>query len=508
MARSSFVPALVAFAFAASAALAEEGMWTFDNFPAAAVQQKYGTAVDQRWLDRVRSAGVRLSSGCSASVVSPEGLVLTNHHCVSDCVQTLSTPQQDLMKTGFSPAARTDEKRCAGMQAEILTTIEDVTPRVTNAGAGKTGLDYVRSRDAEVAAIESAACSGRAATHRCQVVTLYQGGQYRLYTFRKYEDVRLAFAPEFQMAFFGGDPDNFNFPRYDLDFAFLRLYDGDRTAETPAHLRWNASAPRAGDPVFVVGNPGSTNRLMTTEQLESLRDFVLPTQQLMRSELRGRLIRFSQESPENARIAAHELFAIENTYKAIYGQVRALTDARFMAAKRRAEEDLKTRARGSAGLGDPWAEIAKAQADYAALFLPYDFVERRAGSGSQLFGYAKTLVRAAAERAKPNGQRLPEFGDVASAIDAERASGAAPGGGSAGAALPRVLAVEAAGAPDRRCARDPRHPWPGFPREPGPAARRLPPGRPGLAPAAVGRRGGRHRGVGRPDDPVRAGAGS
>jgi hypothetical protein len=399
-------------ALTATPALADEGMWTFDNFPSALVREKYGVAIDQAWLDRVRSSTARLSSGCSASVVSPEGLVLTNHHCVSDCVQVLSSASRDYLAAGFQAAGRGDERRCEGMQAEILTGIADVTERVSRAGQGKTGADYVRARDAEVALLEQSSCAGREATHRCQVVTLYQGGQYRLYTFRKYQDVRLVFAPEFQMAFFGGDPDNFNFPRYDLDFSFLRLYENGRPAATPAHLTWTATAPKAGDPVFVVGNPGTTNRLLTAEQLQSLRDFVLPIQQLQRSELRGRLTRFSQESPERARIAAQDLFGIENSFKATYGQAMALSQPGFIDAKKQADDALKARAVGRPGLGDPWGEIAKAQIDYRALFLPYDLLERRAGMGSELFAYARTLVRGAAERAKPNAERLPEFGEA------------------------------------------------------------------------------------------------
>jgi hypothetical protein len=397
---------------AASPAMADEGMWTFDNFPAAAVRQKYGANIEQAWLDRVRGSGVRLSSGCSASVVSSEGLVLTNHHCVSDCVQVLSSASRDYLTAGFAAAGRDDERRCEGMQAEILVQIDDVTDRVSRAAEGKTGTDYLKARDAEVANLEQSGCSSRQATHRCQVVTLYQGGQYKLYTFRKYQDVRLVFAPEFEMAFFGGDPDNFTFPRYDLDFSFLRVYENGRPAATPTHLGWSPAAPEPGELVFVVGNPGTTNRLMTADQLQSLRDFVLPIQQVQRSELRGRLIRFSQEGAEQARIAGPELFGIENSFKLVYGQITALSRPGFISAKSLADSELMQRTAGRPGLGDPWGEIARAQAAYRSIFLRLDLLERRAGSGSELFAYAKTLVRGAAERAKPNGERLPEFGEA------------------------------------------------------------------------------------------------
>jgi hypothetical protein len=272
--------------------IADEGMWTFDNFPAATVNQKYSTRIDRAWLDRVQRATPRLSTGCSSSVVSRDGLVFTNHHCVRDCVQALSTANNDYIANGFSAATRADEKLCPGMQADILTKISDVTSRVSAATAGKTGQAFVKARDAEIAAVEKEGCAGRETQYRCQVVTLYQGGQFKLYEFRKYSDVRLVFAPEEAMAFFGGDPDNFNFPRYDLDFSFIRLYEDGKPVSTPDHLAWRMTPPKDGEPVFMVGNPGSTQRLLTTEQLETLRDLVQPTTLIQYSERRGRMIRF------------------------------------------------------------------------------------------------------------------------------------------------------------------------------------------------------------------------
>jgi hypothetical protein len=236
-------------------------MWTFDNFPTSRVNAAYGTRIDQAWLDRVRGASVRIP-GCSASNVSPDGLVLTNHHCVVSCIQDLSTAQNDYVKNGWYTRTRAEEKQCPGMTAEILTAITDVTERVNRAGAGRTGADFIKARDAETGRIEQEGC-GADTTVRCQVVSLYRGGQYKLYRYRKYNDVRLAFAPEFQAAFFGGDPDNFSFPRYALDAAFIRMYENGRPVSTPGYMRWNAQAPKAGDPVFVAGNPGSTNRLQT-----------------------------------------------------------------------------------------------------------------------------------------------------------------------------------------------------------------------------------------------------
>ena len=398
-----------------TAALADEGMWTFDNFPSKAVKAKYGVDIDQAWLDNVRGASVRLSSGCSASVVTKDGLVLTNHHCVRDCAQNLSTAKVDYVKEGFSTASREDEKLCPGMQAEILSTISDVTARVSGAAAGKTGQDFVKARDAAIAAIEKEGCAGREKDYRCQVITLYQGGQYKLYTYRKYSDVRLVFAPEQVMAFFGGDPDNFNFPRYDLDCSFVRLYENGKPAATPAHLKWSTAAPKAGDPVFISGNPGSTQRLLTAEQLETIRDVSLPDTLLLLSELRGRLIRFGEESAEHARISNADLFGVENSFKALHGQEEALVDPALLTAKRKFDADLRAKVmkdkKLSAEIGDPWTDTAKVQADRRALYQPYTYMEARAGLLSSLFSYGRAIVRAAQEKAKANGERLPEYTD-------------------------------------------------------------------------------------------------
>ncbi len=408
--------AALSFATAAFApAFADEGMWTFDNFPSAAVKAKYGVDIDQAWLDNVREASVRLSSGCSASVVTKDALVLTNHHCVRDCAQNLSTARVDYVKDGFAAAKREDEKLCPGMQAEILSSITDETARITDAGKGKTGQDFVKARDAEIAAVEKEGCAGKEAVNRCQVITLYQGGQYKLYTYRKYSDVRLVFAPEQQMAFFGGDPDNFNFPRYDLDCSFVRLYENGKPYETPAHLTWRTSAPKDGEPVFIAGNPGSTQRLLTVEQLETLRDLSLPDVLLFLSEIRGRLIRFGEESAEHARISNEDLFGTENSFKALNGEEQALVDPALIAAKRKADSDLRAKVAAdpklSADIGDPWGDIAKVQADRRALYQAYTQMESRAAPFSSLFGYARSIVRGAQERAKANGDRLPEFTD-------------------------------------------------------------------------------------------------
>ena len=350
--------ALLAAAAYAGAATADEGMWTFDNFPSAKVKAAYGVDVTPQWLDKVRNSAVRLSVGCSASVVTGAGLVLTNNHCVADCAQNLSAPGKDLFKTGYQAATRADEKNCPGLQAEILTSIVDVSARMLDAGKGLAGEALVKARTAVSSTIEKDACAADPAKFRCQVVNLYHGGQYKLYKYRKYADVRLVFSPGVQAAFFGGDPDNFNFPRYDLDSAFVRLYENGKPVVTPDHLRWKSAPPKAGEPVFVAGNPGGTDRQLTVSQLETQRALTLPLTVSQASELRGRLIRFGQESAERKRQAGEPLFGLENGYKVFWGRLSALNDPAFMAAKRAEEADLKAKVRAAADklgpdFGDP-----------------------------------------------------------------------------------------------------------------------------------------------------------
>lgn len=392
---------------APSAAKADEGMWTFDNFPIQTVNQKYGTRIDQAWLDRVRNASVRIQ-GCSASFVSNEGLVLTNWHCVVGCAQELSTPQQDFVKNGFMAATREEERRCPGQTAEVLTEIVDVTERVLGAGQGLEGAAFNAARNAEINKIQQEACA-QDPRFNCQVISLYRGGRYSLYKFRKYDDVRLVFAPENQAAFFGGDPDNFNFPRYALDAGFLRAYEDGKPVETPNFLRWNANAPAEGDVTFVAGNPGTTQRLLTMSQLERLRDQQLPVTLIQNSELRGRLLEYSLTGDEPKRVSFDPIFGLENSFKVYYGQQGALTDPAFMARKREEETELRTRVAADPSLvqriGDPWADLERVQATARDLYLPYRQLEQSAGGGSDLFRFARALVRAAKNTNLTDAQR-------------------------------------------------------------------------------------------------------
>ncbi|MEP6982305.1 MAG: S46 family peptidase [Sphingomicrobium sp.] len=385
-----------------SAARADEGMWTIDAFPAAKMRADYGWAPDQAWLDKVRQAAVRLTGGCSASFVSSEGLILTNHHCVAGCAEQNSTAKNNILKAGFVAGTRERELKCAGQQAELVTSIRDVTADVKGAIGAATGEAAVKARNAAIARMESAGCPDKATT-RCQVVTLYGGGQFKLYTYRKYSDVRLVWVPEAQAAQFGGDPDNFNFPRYALDASFLRAYEGGKSAATPAHLQWTARAPVDGEATFVVGNPGSTQRLYTSEQLAMQRELVMPMRVATYSEMRGRLINAMESSPAKNREGHQALEGLENSLKVYIGLKRALDDPQFMGRIAAAEADLKPKS--GKRFGNPWADIARAAEAHRNLYLARYFALPR----DDLFNYAITLVRGAEERAKPDAERLPGY---------------------------------------------------------------------------------------------------
>lgn len=416
---------LALFSGAASLALvsfpaaADEGMWTIDGFPRARMEADYGWAPDQAWLDKARDSAVRLVGGCSASFVSGSGLILTNHHCAASCLFDNSTGEEDLLDRGFVAAGLTDERKCPGQQAEVVTKISDVTADLKRAIGSLSGEALTKARDARIAEIEAANCPDREKT-RCQVVTLFGGGQYKLYTYRKYSDVRLVWAPEDRAATFGGDPDNFNFPRYSLDGAFLRAYENGKPIATPSHLKWNPRAPKEGEATFVVGNPASTARLYTQSQLAFEREVRLPVNIAITSELRGRLIRAMEESPEHEREGLDELNDVGNTLKVLIGRAKALNDPAFTARLAAAEADLKTRSATAAG--DPWSEMSKAVQAYRPLYLAY----RSTVPSGTLYGYAQTLVMAAAERTKPNAERLPGYTESALPLAEKRLLDMAP----------------------------------------------------------------------------------
>jgi hypothetical protein len=411
------LPLMLGLALVATAAHADEGMWTFDNFPSARVKDLYGVEIDADWLERVRLGTVRLS-GCTGSFVSPDGLILTNHHCVSSCLAQNSTRESSLLDTGFIARGRDGELDCPVQIADVLEKLEDVTAKVQAATRGLDERAANERRRQTLTELELACERTSELSHnplKCEAVTLYGGGQFWLYQYRRYDDVRLVLAPEAAIAAFGGDPDNFQFPRWCLDFALLRAYVDGRPASTPQHLTIDFDGPAAGEPVFVAGHPGSTDRQLTVAELKTLRDRQLPPALLRASELRGRYLQFAKTGAEPERIVQDALFGLENNIKVQRKQLDALLDDALFDTKQAAEAKLRQRVSRNralaADIGDPWARVEAAQAAEATRWLPYQFLEGNAGFNSRLARYARQLVRGAAERPKPNADRLREFTD-------------------------------------------------------------------------------------------------
>jgi hypothetical protein len=407
------------FAGAVGLVHADEGMWTFDRFPSAVVAERYGADIDAAWLEHVRRSTVRLA-GCTASFVSTEGLILTNHHCVEGCLAQNSTRERSRIVSGFSAAGRDDELRCGTQVAEVLEATENVTATVADATRGLDDRTANERRRETLTQLEQSCEDASRQTPnplKCQAVTLYDGGEYWLYQYRRYTDVRLVFAPEAAIAAFGGDPDNFQFPRWCLDFALLRAYENGAPAATPEHLRIDFAGPDSGELVFVSGHPGGTDRQLTVAELRALRDRRLPQALLRASELRGRYIQFAKSSAQADRIVRDSLSGLENGIKVQRKELDALLDDALLLAKYDAEAELRLRvARDTelaAAIGDPWARIDAALQTETTRWLPYSYLEQTAGFNSRLFRYARLLVRAAAERPKPNAARLREYTDAA-----------------------------------------------------------------------------------------------
>jgi hypothetical protein len=412
---------LACFASAApqQAVRADEGMWTFDNFPKAAVKQKYGVDIDDAWLGRLQRSITRLEGGCTGSFVSPDGLVLTNHHCARACIGDLSSASENFIENGFNSGTRAGERKCPSGIISVLVGIEDVTAKVNAATASLAAARANEARKQTLSRLESectaAASRGRAGGLACESVTLYQGGQYFLYRYKRYDDVRLVFAPEQSIAAFGGDPDNFNFPRWCLDFSLMRVYENGKPARTPDHLRWRSEGPRAGEPVFLAGHPGSTARLLTTEQLKFQRSVSAPAYIARNSELRGRMIEWAKTGDEPRRIVDETLLGLENGLKVYRGLQSALLDDALMQQKATQERDLRAQVAADPNLSQQsasaWDDVARAQSRYREIYDRYAYLESGTGFTSKLFAYARQLVRGAAERAKPNEQRLREYAD-------------------------------------------------------------------------------------------------
>src|SRR5438132_10677076 len=301
---------------ASSQSSADEGMWLYNAFPKQKVQAKYGFAPTQQWLDHVRLSSVRFNNGGSGSFVSPEGLTFTNHHVGAECIQQLSTGGRDYMKTGFSLKTRAAEAKCPNLELNQLVEIEDVTSKV-NAAVNPV-ISVAEQGQAQRAAMSTIEQDCAKSTGlRCDVVTLYSGQVYNLYKYKKYTDVRLVFAPEFEAAFFGGDPDNFTYPRYDLDITFFRVYENDKPVHLDNYLQWSKAGVKDGDLIFVSGHPGNTDRLKTVAQLEFLKSVDFPSRLANYKRRIAMLQTFSAESAENARIAQEDIFGLQNSQKAI-----------------------------------------------------------------------------------------------------------------------------------------------------------------------------------------------
>jgi len=410
--RARFLPAALLIP---GAVIAAEGMWTLDNLPTSRLQAEYRFAPGREWVDHVMRASARIAGGCSASFVSKDGLVMTNHHCAAACVSQLSTARKNFAADGFLAHGRQDEVRCPEIELNRLERITDVTDRVKGAVAGLDGEAFKLAKNAVEAKLSSACVGTERETARCDVVDLYHGGRYHLYRYHRFQDVRLAWVPEQAIAFFGGDPDNFNFPRYDLDIALLRAYENGKPAQVKDFFPFSKAGAEAGELVLVTGHPGSTQRQLTTSELATFRDIRLIGGLLRLAEERGVLEQYGKLGPEAARIAENDFFRVENSYKAGLGELKALLDPALMKQKEKEESDLRafvaSRPALRAKAGGAWDAIERAQQVYRDIETQHSEIEGARAFAGRYFTYARQLVRGAEERAKPDADRLPEFTD-------------------------------------------------------------------------------------------------
>jgi len=407
-------------------ALADEGMWLYNAFPKDRVKAQYGFLPTHNWLDHVRLSSVRFNNGGSGSFVSADGLAFTNHHVGADCIQKLSKEGSDYMKTGFYAKTRAEEAKCPDLELNVLLGIDDVTPKVKAAAtSGMSTAEGGQAQRAAMSAIEKDCTTSTGL--RCDVVTLYSGEVYNLYKYKKYTDVRLVFSPEFEIAFFGGDPDNFTYPRYDLDATFFRVYENDKPVHLEHHLQWSRGGVQDNELIFVSGHPGNTDRLKTVAQVQILRDVDYPSRLASYKRRIDLLKKFSAESPENERIAREDIFGLENAQKAITGELEGVRDPSAISTKNLAErEQEKKYVEKNPSASNPWEEIANAVKAEREIYNQLIYVERARGFYSSLTGIARNLVRLAAEKAKPNGDRLREYRDSALPSLEQRLFSAAP----------------------------------------------------------------------------------
>lgn len=380
-------------------------MWTFDAPPLEYWKTRYDFDATQDWLDHLRLSSIRLP-GCSASFVSPDGLVMTNHHCARSCVAAVSPEDTDYLQKGFTAASAEDEPKCPGMYVDQLVSIEDVTSRIRAAVTATDAEGQVAQREAAIDELQQSCSAGL----RCQVVAFYNGGMYSLYKYQRYDDLRLVMAPELDAAFYGGDYDNFTYPRYDLDVSFVRVYKDGKPFHPDNYLKWSKAGAVEGEPVFVVGNPGSTGRLLTLAQMEYLRDVTYPARledYQMRLDV---LYALTDKDPAALRQYQNTIFGLENSKKATRGYLDGLEDASIMAKKAAFEHDFRARIDADPALkakyGDAWEQIADAQTELATFAGQARFY---AMSGSTLLSWAVGLVRYARQAELPEAERLAAY---------------------------------------------------------------------------------------------------
>jgi hypothetical protein len=380
-------------------------MWTFEAPPLDYWKARYGFTPSQAWLDHVRLASIRLPN-CSSSFVSSRGLVMTNHHCARECITAVSTPDSNFQALGFVAKTQADERKCPGLYVDQLQAIEDVTGKIQSAVTAKAPATQVAQRNAAISEIEKSC--GEEFT--CQVISYYQGGLYSLFKFKRFDDLRLVMAPEEAISFFGGDPDNFTFPRYDLDLSLMRVYENDKPYEPKDYLKWSKTGPKEGDLVLVTGNPGSTGRLLTVAQMEYLRDVQYPAQLSSYERNLAVLRELAQRDEATRRAVENDIFSLENSKKAVTGYLSGLQDSSTMAKKRAFERDFRRRIAADPKLkaryGTSWDEIAAATREQAALAKKqrwYSF------GGSPLLNAAGGIVRIPEQAKLPDSLRLPQY---------------------------------------------------------------------------------------------------
>ena len=421
------VPVLILIlALAMPFALADEGMWLFNAFPKERVQAHYGFTPTQEWLDHVRMSSVRFNNGGSGSFVSADGLAFTNHHVGADCIQKLSKAGTDYMKTGFYAKSQAEEAKCPDLELNILMAIDDVSAKVKAATtATMSAAEAGQAQRAAMSTIEKDCTTSTGM--RCDIVTLYSGEVFHLYQYKKYTDVRLVFAPEFAAAFFGGDPDNFTYPRYDLDITFFRIYENDKPVHLAHFLKWSKDGVKDGDLIFVSGHPGNTERLKTVAQMQFLKDVDYPSRLANYKRRIALFQKFAAESAENARIAQEDIFGYQNSQKAITGYFGGLLDQAAMSQKNLAEREQEKQYLEKHPQGpNPWEEIANAMKVNREIYKPLLYTDRLRGFNSDLAQFARWIVRAADERPKPNGERLREYRDSALSSLEQRLFSSAP----------------------------------------------------------------------------------